>query len=107
MESVSLRGIVHAADHFREELAVQIRKENAQRLGFAGDEAARAAVRDVAHLAGDFTNEAPGLFADGSAAVENTRDGGDGHVCFTSDIPDRDHDPRDWARAGIHCKAAD
>src|SRR4026207_808320 len=63
MKSVLLRGVVQAADHFGEELAIQIGKENAQRVGLAGDEAARSRMWDVAHPAGDFTNELPSVLA--------------------------------------------
>ena len=52
-------------------------------------------MRDVAHPAGNFANQTPSFVADGSAAVENSGDGGDGHLRFTGDILDRDHSPRE------------
>src|SRR6185503_3428923 len=76
-----------------------IRKKNAQRLGLARYQAARAAVRDVAHLAGDLTDETSGFFFDRSAAVDHPRNGSNGHLCSTRDILDRDHAPRDCGRA--------
>src|SRR5438132_5510548 len=94
MEIVALRGVVHAANYFGEKFSVQIGEEHAQRFSLAGDETARTAVRDVAHPAGDFSNEAPGFIADWSAAVQNSGDGGDGNLGFARDIFDRDHSPR-------------
>src|SRR6476661_3219605 len=54
-------------------------------------------MRDVAHPAGDLTNESLRLIAYGSAAVENSGDSGDRHLCFAGYVFDRDHAPRGWA----------
>src|SRR2546423_1553562 len=93
MEPVTLRGAVHATNDLGEEFAIQIGKEDTERFGLARNETARATVWHVAHSAGDFTNEPPRLFTYWSAAVEDSGYGGDGHVCFTGDILDRDHSP--------------
>src|SRR3981081_4260103 len=94
METVALRRAVHASNELGKEFAIQVGKEDAECFGFARNEAARATVWHIAHPAGDFTNEPPRLFAYRSAAVENSGYGGDGHVCRTSNILDRDHSPR-------------
>ena len=94
METMLLRGVVHTANYFGEKFAVKIGEQHAERLRLAGDETARAAVRDVSHPAGNFANQTPSFVADGAAAVENSGDGSDGHVRFTGDILDRDHSPR-------------
>src|SRR5438045_2332435 len=93
MESVLLRGIVHATNHFGEKFSVQIGQQHPQRVRLAGDEAARPTVRDIAHSAGDFANAAPRFIADGPAAIQNSGDSGDGNVGFARDILDRDHSP--------------
>src|SRR2546423_5197556 len=100
MESVLLRGVVHAADDLGEELSVQIGEKNAEGLGTAGNETARAAVRDVTHSAGDFANEPSRLVAHRSTAVQNSGHGGNGDPGFAGNILDRDHSPR----IGMSCR---
>src|SRR5881275_2502960 len=90
MESVPLRRVVHTADDFGEELAIQIRKKDADRVGLAGDEAAGATVGNVPHPAGDLVNETPGVFAHRSTVVEHSGDSSNGDLCFTGDILDGD-----------------
>src|SRR5437762_7825964 len=50
-------------------------------------------MRNVAQPAGDFANPALRLVTHGSTAIQNARDGGDGHIGFAGNILDRDHSP--------------
>src|SRR5438270_11390812 len=93
MESVLLRGVVHAPNDFGEKLSVQIGQQHAQRVCLARDQTAGTAVRNVAHPAGHFANPALRLVTHGSTAIQNARDGGDGHIGFGGNILDRDHSP--------------
>ena len=104
MESVALRGTVHSSDDLGKEFAIKIGQHDTEGFGLAGNEAARATVWHVTHPAGDLTNEAPRLFTHGSAAVQNSGYGGDGHVCRPSNILDRDHSPQGLL-ADLHSNA--
>ena len=101
---MALGGAVHPPNDLGEKFAIQIGKQNPQRLGLARNEAARATVWHVTHPAGDLANESPGLFTYGSAAVQHSGDGGDGHVCLTGDVFDRDHSPHGLL-ADLHSNA--
>jgi len=94
MKAIPLCRVVHAANDFREEFSIEVRQKNAECLGLARDETARSTVGDVAHSSCDFVYQAPGFLTYWSALVQNSRDCGDGHFCFTSDVLDRDHSPR-------------
>jgi hypothetical protein len=80
---------IDAANDLGEEFAVEVRKENADSAGAAGDEASRAAVGDVTECRGDVANPAACLFPNQSTAVENAGDRSDRDVGFASDIFDR------------------
>ncbi len=62
---------VDAADQLGEELAVDVRQEDAQRVGLVGREAAGRAVRDVAEALHHLPDAEPGLLADRPLVVEN------------------------------------
>ena len=82
---------IDSADDFREEFSVKVGEKDSDGVGAAGDEASRAAVRDIAEASGDITDPASGFFADWTAAVEDAGYGSDRDVRFTRDVPDGDH----------------
>ena len=86
-------GDVDAANDLREELAVEIGEEDANRGRLAGDEASRSAVGDVAKCVGDIADAASGFFCHRPPAVEHPRDRCDGNAGFSGYIPDRNHRP--------------
>jgi len=81
---------VDSADDFGEEFSVEIGEEDSDRAGFAGNEAASAAVWDVAETRGDVADSSAGFFADEGAAVEYAGHCSDGNVSFTGYVFDRD-----------------
>src|SRR5688500_4402762 len=91
MKSVALGRVVHSSDHFREEFSIEIRQEDSERVRLARDETARATMGDVPEASGNFPDAVLRLGADWSASVENAGDGGNGDVCFTGYVLDRDH----------------
>jgi hypothetical protein len=70
-------GDIDAANNLGEEFAVEVGKEDADSAGAAGNEAACAAVGDIAECGGDVANPAAGLFPNESAATENAGDSSD------------------------------
>ena len=81
---------VDAADELGKELAEEVRQENAEGMGLAGDETARGAVGSVAELLDGAPDAQARLFADGSLFIHDAGDGGDRHARFPRDLPDRD-----------------
>jgi hypothetical protein len=70
MEAAEACGDVNPADHLREELAVQIGEEDADRAGPARDEASGATVRYIAKGGGDVVDASAGFFSDRTDTVE-------------------------------------
>jgi hypothetical protein len=68
-----LRGLVHPPDDLGEELAVEIRQEDAQRARSAGDQAAGGDVRRIAESGSYLSNSGTRLVADRPLEL-NTRD---------------------------------
>ena len=78
------------ANYLGEEFSIEVRQEDAECAGFAGDEASCTTVGDIAEGSGDVVDPASGLFPNRSAAVENAGDGCYGDARLAGHVLDGD-----------------
>ena len=98
-------GDVDTTVDFGEEFSIEVRKQDSDGMGAAGDEASRPAMGYVAEPSGDITDSTAGFFADRGSAVENTGYSSDRDVRFTRDVPDGGHGSCRGCRPVLGCHA--
>ena len=91
--SGALRLEVDATQQFREELAVEIGENHAERTGLAAAQRARGAVGCEAQLARDLEHAGTRVIAHRRTRVEYARHRGDGHLRQARNVLDRHRHP--------------
>src|ERR1700726_2031080 len=88
MQAVAARRPVDAPDQLREELAIYVGAQHADRLRAARDQAARGSARDESELERNRLYALTGLRRDVGVFVQRARDGRDGYIRGPCNVPD-------------------